>query len=173
MKNCEDRARLVWNDVNSSINLHLPAISNNKLPATWSLGKLKRQASTSPDVFPVNSEAFAGSLSLILSSANRKEQIQRLHGLSPWGLFEKGGFAVNPNRKVLPLRSYTLMSVNPIEQISREGFDNDETLLNEPFRIKDGSTCYITELFPSPKNQIATLSFNCGKIKKIVKFYNK
>ena len=82
-----DRARLVWDEQHYCINLHLPAVANEKLPATWTVGTRTQAAATAPDILTLNSEAFAHSLLLSLQSGQHSET-QWLRGVAPWGLFD-------------------------------------------------------------------------------------
>lgn len=149
-----DRARLVWDDRRSRISLYLPAVARNKLPATWHIGNLPPQkASTSPDELVLNSAAFETTLFLRLESGQQRE-VQRLRGVEPWGLFdmERGGrLVVNPDRDYLPLRSYVLIASKKVDIISREGFEQEENLENQPYELKNGTTCYVTNLYPTAK----------------------
>ncbi len=166
----QDRARLIWNEQRQQICLQLPAVKRENLPATWRVGAQSQPAAQSPDELALNSEALRNPLLLALESANHSET-QRLHGLDPWGLFdtESGGRLTNPNRDELPLKSYVLVSQKEIEILSREGFDQDENPANERLELADGTTCFITRLWPTGKH--AELRLKCGdQGPKVVRF---
>ncbi len=152
-----DRARLVWDEQRYRINLHLPAVANDKLPATWTVGTRTQAAVAAPNILTLNSEAFTHSLLLSLQSGQHSET-QWLRGVAPWGLFdpEKNRF-VNPDRQQLPIGSYLLVSPDKLDIISRGGFDEDENPANEPYELEDGKVCYVTRLWPTGK--AAELSF--------------
>lgn len=162
-----DRARLVWDEQRCRINLHLPAVANEKLPATWTVGAYTQAAAPAPDILTLNSEAFTHSLLLSLQSGQHSET-QWLRGIAPWGLFdpEKNRF-VNPERQQLPIGRYLLMSPDKLDIISRDGFDKDENPVNEPHELEDGKVCYVTHLWPTGK--AAELSFAyAGTVKKLL-----
>lgn len=162
-----DRARLVWDEQRYRINLHLPAVASDKLPATWTVGMRTQAAAAAPDILTLNSEAFTHSLLLSLQSGQHSET-QRLRGVAPWGLFdpEKTRF-VNPQRQQLPIGSYLLVSPDKLAIISRDGFDEDENPANEPYELEDGKVCYVTRLWPTGK--AAELSFAyAGVVKKLL-----
>jgi hypothetical protein len=146
----QDRARLIWNG--KQICLQLPAISREKLPATWYIGAKSQVAAQNPDEMLLNSEAFHNPLLLKLVSGKYQE-VQRFRGLDTWGLFdtERGGCLANQNRDELPLKSYVLISQSEIDVVSREGFDEDENPANEPVYLSDGTRCFITRLWPTGK----------------------
>ena len=150
----QDRARLVWDDRRSCISLYLPAVARNKLPATWRIGNLPPQkSSASPDELVLNSAAFETTLLLRLESSQQRE-VQRLRGVEPWGLFdmERGGrLVVNPDRDYLPLRSYVLVASKKVDIISREGFEQEENPENQSYELENGTTCYVTNLYPTAK----------------------
>jgi hypothetical protein len=148
----QDRARLVWNEQQRQICLQLPAVSRERLPATWYVGAKSQHAAQNPDELILNSAAFHNPLLLKLA-AGKHYEVQRLRGLDSWGLFdtESGGRFANQNRDELPLKSYVLISRGEIDIFSREGFDEDENPANEPFELSDGTTCFITRLWPTGK----------------------
>lgn len=162
-----DRARLVWDESRCCINLHLPAVNNEKLPATWMVGTRTQKAAAAPDILTLNSEAFTHSLLLSLQSGQHCET-QWLRGVAPWGLFdpEKNRF-VNPDRQQLPIGSYLLVSPDKLDIISRDGFDEDENPVNEPYELVDGTICYITRLWPTGKSAELSLKYE-GVEKKLL-----
>lgn len=163
----EDSARLIWNEQRSRISLHLPGVATDKLPATWRIGALTQQASSTPDELVLNSLAFATSLLLKLESGQQSET-QKLQGLKPWGLFdlENGGRLVSRRRELLPIRNYVLLSQEKIEEISRKGFEEDENPVNESIELQDGTACFITRLWPVGKFAELSLKYD-GSVSKI------
>jgi hypothetical protein len=152
-----DRARLVWDDNNCSICLHLPGVARNKLPATWEIGTLSKRASATPDMLALDSQSFQDSLLLKLRSDSGDEG-QRIRGLRPFGLFdgEKNRF-INIDMEQLPLRSYLLISPDKLDGISRKGFAEEDYPVNEPYELNDGATCYITRLWPIDRSATLTV----------------
>ncbi len=148
----QDRARLVWNEQRMRISLYLPKVDKEKLPATWSIDTINQNASNSPDEIILNSKAFNNSLVLKLSSGQNCEE-QKIKGLYPFGLFDifKDGCLINLKRDNLPLREYVLVSKEPIQEISQDGFEKEENPINKPFELSDGSKCFITRLVPNLK----------------------
>ena len=148
----QDRARLIWNEQRRRICLQLPAVKREALPATWRVGRHSQNAAPSPDVLTMNSDAFLDPIFLSLESGGQSAT-QRLRGLGPWGLFdtENGGRLIKSNRDELPLRSYILISQREIEILSREGFDEEGNPVNDRFELTDGTTCFVTRLWPTGK----------------------
>lgn len=155
----QDRARLVWDEDPVCIRLHLPAVPNDKLPATWKIGAFAQEAASTPDILPLNAGAFVPSLVLRLESGQQHES-QWLRGIAPWGLFdsERGRF-VNPEIRQLPVHSYTLVSSEPLD-ISRQGFDGEESPINEPCEFGDGTPTYVTHLWPVDKHAELSITHN-------------
>lgn len=165
----QDRARLIWNERRKQICLQLPGVEREKLPATWHIGAHSQIAAHSPDEVILNSEAFRDPLLLTLESGNHSET-QRLRGMPSWSLFdmEGGGRLVNTDRDELPLKSYTLVSRTELEML-REGFDEDENPVNEQFELTDGTTCFVTRLWPTGK--LAELRIRGhGRTARIIQF---
>ncbi len=156
----QNRAKLYWDE--GRINLHLPAVANDKLPAIWNIGHVKQKASATPDSLSLDSGAFDESLLLTLQCSERAET-QRLKGLNPFGLWdaERNKF-VNYHREALPVGQYALISRDELS-IDRRGFDEDDNPKNEPFELKDGTSCYVTHLTPTEKS--AEVRFNDTKEK--------
>ena len=147
-----DRARLVWDDEPARLYLQLPAVSSDKLPATWKVGTLAQEAASAPDTLALNAGAFAPQLSLNLESEQQSET-QRLRGIAPWGIFDsEWNRFVNPERGQLPIHSYILVSREPLDTVSRKGFDEEDSPKNDPYELKDGTTCYVTRLWPIGKH---------------------
>ena len=159
----QDRAKLYWDEGRSRISLSLPTVANDKLPAIWGIGNVKQPADSTPDDLPLDSIAFEESLLLTLESGNHKET-QKLKCLSPFGLWddERNKF-VNHQREALPLGNYTLISRSELD-FSQRGFDEDENAINECFELRDGTSCYITKLFPNDKSAELRFGHDIGKI---------
>jgi hypothetical protein len=163
-----DRARLIWEENRSRISLCLPAVSQNKLPATWTVGQLRQAASATADILSLNSAAFTESLLLRLESGEQSE-MQRLRGIAPFDLFdcERNKF-VNLERETLPLASYALISQDVLSDLTRCGFDDDENPANERCELEDGTPYYITRLWPVAKS--AEVSFSHSGQRKRIAF---
>ena len=69
--------------------------------------------------------------------------------ISPWGLFdlERNRF-VNLKLQQLPVNSYVIVSSEPLDEISRRGFDEEDSPVNDPYELEDGTECYVTYLYP-------------------------
>jgi hypothetical protein len=146
------RVRLIWDEQRQNISLLLPAISREKLPASWGVGSLRQEAAPSPDELVLNSDSFASMLAVTLQLGDERET-QYVRGINNWALFdlENGGRLVNVSRDQLPLRSYALISQCEIELVSRDGFDDSDYRANERFELKDGTVCFLTRLWPTGK----------------------
>ena len=162
----QDRARLVWDEDSACISLHLPAVPHDKLPATWKIGTHTQEAASTPDTLILNAAAFDSSLVLELQSGQESES-QWLQGIVPWGLFdsERNRF-VNPKRQHFPIRSYTLVSPEPLEDVSRKRFDEEDSPINERYELEDGTTCYVTRLWPVGKHAELAIT-HAGETKKL------
>jgi len=147
------RVRLIWDEQRQNISLLLPAMSRDKLPASWCVGARQQEAAPSPDDLVLNSDSFAGMLAVTLQVGDERET-QYVRGINNWALFdlENGGRLVNVSRDQLPLRSYALISQREIEVVSRDGFDDNDSQTNEPFELKDGTVCFLTRLWPTGKH---------------------
>ncbi len=147
------RVRLVWDERRQNISLLLPAVSRDKLPALWRVGSRQQEAAPSPDELVLNSEAFSPSLAVSLEIGDEREE-QRVRGVNEWGLFdlENGGRLTNIGRDQLPLRSYALVSRHEMEVVSRDGFDDSESQVNERFELSDGTVCFLTRLWSTGKH---------------------
>ena len=161
-----DRARLVWDDNRARIYLQLPTVSNDKLPATWQVGSLTQDAASTPDELVLNAEAFTPQLSLNLES-QQQHKTQRLQGILPWGLFdlELNRF-VNPARGRFPIHSYAIISHKPLDDIQRKGFDEEDSPVNDLYELEDGTTCYVTRLWPVGKHAELSIT-HAGETKKL------
>lgn len=154
-----DRARLMWDSQGFSIKLHLPAVNKETLPATWSISERSQEAAGSPDTLTLDSLGFQNPLMLALQASERTK-IQRIPGAAPYGLFdlENGGYLVNPHREQLPLRNYVLVSQEKLDVTERTGFEQEENPTNELIELSDGTTCFVTRLWPIGKS--AELQFS-------------
>ncbi len=166
----KDRAQLVWDDQRYSISLHLPPVATSKLPALWKVGNLEQEASSTPDIFHLNSSAFVKSLFLKLESGTQIES-QHLRGIEKWGLFDlqRNRFA-NLKREQLPVSDYIIISSEQLTNLSRKGFENDnnEAPINEIYELKDGKICYLTHL--CPVNKSAEVSFKDNGVERKISF---
>ena len=160
-----DRARLVWDDDQARIYLQLPAVSNDKLPAIWKIGTCTQKAASTPDTLTLNAKAFTLQIALSLES----EQ-QRLRGIAPWGLFDLDwNRFVNPERQHFSTHRYTLVSPEPLDAVSRKGFDEEDSPINDLYELEDGTTCYVTRLWPVEKHAELTLTYE--GVKKNLDFW--
>ncbi len=167
-----DRARLVWDEDQDRIYLQLPAVSNDKLPATWKIGSLAQAAASTPDILVLNAEAFTPQMDLSLESEQQNET-QRLQGIDPWGLFDLDwNRFVNPARGHFPIHSYAIISCNPLDNIQRKGFDEEDEP-NDLYELEDGTTCYVTRLWPVEKHAELTLAYEGIKKKLDFRPYSK
>ena len=167
-----DRARLVWDEDRGRIYLQLPAVSNDKLPATWKIGSLAQDAASTPDILALNVEAFTPQMNLSLESEQQNET-QRLQGIDPWGLFDLDwNRFVNPARGHFPIHSYAIISCNSLDNIQRKGFD-EEDRPNDLYELEDGTTCYVTRLWPVEKRAELTLTYEGVKKKLDFRPYSK
>ena len=162
----QDRARLVWDENRVCIELYLPAVPQDKLPATWKIGTFSQEAASTPDTLALNAGAFTPSLVLRLESGQQHES-QWLSGIVPWGLFdsERNRF-VNPESRQFPIHSYTLVSPEPLDGISRKGFDEEESLINECYEFEDGTPVYVTRLWPVDKHAELSVTHD-GEIRNL------
>lgn len=138
------------------------------MPASWHVGGCSQGVASIPDCLVLNAKAFFNPLLLTLESIRDgfgayKEkgcELQRVRGLDSWGLFdmENGGCLINPDRDELPLKHYDLISQKETDILSHEGLyfgdDDDEGIFvrrhaNELIELSDGTTCFLTRLFPA------------------------
>jgi hypothetical protein len=164
------RVRLIWDEHRQNISLLLPAMSRDRLPASWCIGSRQQEAAPSPDDLVLNSDSFAGMLAVTLQWGDERET-QYVRGINNWALFdlENGGRLVNVSRDQLPLRSYALIPQCEIELISRDGFDDSENQANERFELKDGTVCFLTRLWPTGKHAELCLKIN-GRDSRTIRF---
>ena len=152
-----DRAKLYWDK--QHISLHLPVVANDKLPAVWKIDNIEppQPASSVPDTLHLDSAAFVESLSLRLQSREQGET-QRLKGIAPFGLWDdyRNKF-VNPKRETQLIGEYILISPNAVNDLTRNGFDEEENPVNERIELADQSICYSTRLWPTGRK--AEISF--------------
>ena len=162
----KDRARLIWDEERARVSLHLPAVSRDKLPATWKVEGQALPASATADILKINSTAFTDSVLLKLEADNQSEA-QKLRGLVPFGLFdcERNKF-VNPEREALPLGTYALLAREALHDLKRRGFDEEENRANELCELEDGTSYHVTRLWPTDKSAEVSFSLS-GKTRKI------
>lgn len=162
-----DRAKLAWDNARCHINLYLPAVASNKLPATWHVGERDRLAGTSPHSWRIDAAAFSSQIAVGLQSQTGFRR-QLLRGVSPWGLFDlENEMLVNPERQQLPLRPYVLVSPHKLDHVTREGFDEEDYLLNEQDKFDDGTPFFTTRLYPNAKRAQLTITHD-SRTSKIV-----
>lgn len=153
-----ERARLAWDDERCGINLYLPAVKSEEHPATWRVGEQTQCALTGPDVWRIDSAAFAPEIALDFESGDQRRP-QRLRGAWPWALFDlESEMPVNPERQQLPLRPYALIAPERLDAVKREGFDEEDYPINEAIELRDGTTCYVTRLYPTARRAALTIA---------------
>ena len=159
----KDRARLVWDEGSARISLYLPAVSLDKLPATWKIGALTQEAASTPDVIILNAEAFVPSLVLKLESGQ-----QRISGIAPWRLFDldRTRFVDSECRQQFPIHSYAIISRKPLDDIQRKGFGEEDNPINDLYELEDGTSCYVTRLWPVEKQAELSVT-HAGVTKKL------
>jgi len=164
-----NRAKLIWNESGAQISIYLPAIDSDKLPAKWIIGELSQDAASTPDEIVLNTAAFTENISLEFISDKHKD-VQRIKGANGWGLFDlgRGGGLVNANRQELPISNYLLASPEKIEILARDGFEDKESVVNDPFEFSDGSRCFITYLWPI--SNFADLTLKIGNQQHRIRF---
>lgn len=163
--------QIVFDESNSKINLYLPPVKQDKLPAVWKINDLEIVADLYQQQVEINLRAFQTKISLSLESENKTEK-RKINGIENWALFDgESGFRINIERQSLPLKSYTVLSVKPLENIESKGFDTDDELLNQTFDLNDGSNVFITKLVPLEEK--AKVGFICEGKKIELKFYSK
>ncbi len=162
-----NRFQLIWNENQGGISIYLPPIAAAELPAVWKLGDLEQRADTYQHEFLINQNAFQPKISLKFESATKIET-KKLDGIENWAIFDdETNRLVNRERASLPLKSYTIVSAAPLENISFKGFD-EEFPSNEIFNLRDGYECFINHL--SPMDRKAQISFVCNGEKTELKF---
>jgi hypothetical protein len=163
----KNRARIVWSESRRKICVQLPGINREHLPAIWRIGTRQQQAASTPTEMVLDAEVFQRELSLVLKTTEDRK-FQHLIGASPWGLFdvEAAGQLVNSNRDVLPLKSYALVSAQKIEKLNINGFDQAGSNINEIFELSDGTTSYVTRLWPTGKYAEIEIGYT-GETKKL------
>jgi hypothetical protein len=141
------RATLAWDYEAGRVFLQLPGVARSRLPAVWRVGDKERNAAATPDIFLLNSAAFATSLSLTLE-AGRETESQRLPGLRPWRLFDSDrGTFIHNRRRQLPPGKFLLISEENVHVLCRRGFDEFDA--NEPYELEDDKSCCVTQLVPT------------------------
>jgi hypothetical protein len=168
----KDRPRIVWNQRRGGIDLHLPRVPEEFLPAEWDVDGDRSQADSGAILIPLDGKVFKRWININLH-ANGKSEHRRLRGLAPWGLFdlERSGRLVGNGRETLPLRNFIFASNEKIESVHLEGFDTVEGIPNESHVFRDGSVCYLTKLYPT--NAISTLRIHHKFSDEIIQFRTK
>ena len=165
-----DRVQIVLDEHQDRVSLLLPAVPRDELPATWCVGELHQEASATPDEMALNFVAFQTTISLKIKSKHQ-DRLYNLRGIKHWGLFdlEKRGLMINPNRKQFPVSGYAILSLNKIEKIHRNGFEEDDYPANEEYELEDGTVCYVTQLWPKSLKS-TKVSFTYEGMTKVLRF---
>ncbi len=165
-----NRFQLVWNENQAKISIYLPPVAAAELPAVWKFANAEQRADNYQQELLVNGRAFQSKLSLKFEGASKTE-IRKLDGIENWAIFDdETNRTVNIERASLPLKSYTIISAAPLENILLKGFD-EEITPNESFVLRDGFGCFVTPLVPL--EQKAQISFLCSGEKCELKFRTK
>ena len=165
-----NRFQLIFNINEAKISVYLPPVAAAELPAVWRSGEIERRADIYQQEFPINRHAFQSKITLEFAGASKNE-IKKLEGIENWAIFDDDtNRLVNVERANLPLKSYTIVSSAPLEEIALKGFD-EEITPNEKFHLRDGFECFINRL--SPMERKAQVSFICGGEKRELKFRTK
>lgn len=163
------RPRLMWDDRCCQFSFYLPAVDDEKLPATWRLGSRTEEAGDIPVEMIVNSSAINKSLTLELKSQAGNDK-RRILGVDPYALFDlgSGGRMVNLRRHELPIGNYAFISKEPVEILHNDGLAFDESPVNECVEMKDGGSCFVTKLWPTRK--FAEFQFKVNDEEHTLKF---
>jgi hypothetical protein len=165
-----NRFQLVWNENQAKISIYLPPVAAAELPAVWCSGEMEQRADLYQQEFSINRYAFQAKISLKFEGTSATET-KKLDGIENWAIFDdETNRIVNIERANLPLKSYTILSAAPLEEIVLKGFD-DEIEPNERFELRDGFECFINRL--SPMERKAEISFTCNGEKHELKFRKK
>ncbi|MDQ3750202.1 MAG: hypothetical protein M3367_14500 [Acidobacteriota bacterium] len=165
-----NRFQLIWNENQAKISIYLPPVAAAELPAVWRLGDLEQRADIYQQEFSVNGRAFQSKLSLKFEGSSKFET-KKLDGIEIWAIFDdETNRIVNIERANLPLKSYTIVSAAPLEEIALKGFD-EEIEPNEKLNLRDGFECFINRF--SPMERKAQISFACNGKKHELKFRTK
>ncbi|MBE7494151.1 MAG: hypothetical protein HS117_04360 [Verrucomicrobiaceae bacterium] len=153
-----DRPRLRYQNHDGliSITLEAPRISDESmLPAEWQICGKRCPASTNPVSLHIDSASFVETLALQLVGVRDEAKPFRLRGIDPWALWSHSLKAFVPNSvRELPVGAYTVISRHQITFTEQNGWledDDDETRWNVEHELKDGSSCFVTQLQPSGK----------------------
>lgn len=150
------RPRIRWNEERAQIGIYLPPVAS--LPATWQVGDISQPAVSAGDIVPLNCAAFAPNVTLEIRHQQGLSKRYVLRGAKPWGMFDAAeGWMANSNRHALPVRAYDILSLEPISQLERSGFNDEEYEANELFELEDRTRCYRTHLDPTLRS--ASVSF--------------
>jgi hypothetical protein len=144
----KNQFQIVFDESNSKINLYLPPVKQEKLPAVWKINDLEIKADLYQQQIEINAHAFQTKILFQLESEHKNEK-RKINGIESWALFdEESGYRINIERQSLPLKSYTVLSLKPLENVILKGFDDDAELINQTFELNDGSNVFITKLVP-------------------------
>lgn len=153
------RPRIRWRDHPAQISVHLPPVRS--LPATWHVSSISQPALHAADLIPLNSAAFAPTVTLKLERAHERSEPWVLRGAKPWAIFDvTEGWMANPNRQTLPVRAYDILSQELLAAVEWQGFNDQEYEPNEAYELEDGTRCYRTHLDPTLRS--AFVSFVHG-----------
>jgi len=165
-----NRFQLIWNENLAKISIYLPPVAAPELPAVWKFADAEQRADIYQQELPVNGRAFQSKLLLKFEGASKTET-KKLDGIEIWAIFDDDtNRLVNIERANLPLKSYTIVSAVPLEDIVLKGFD-EEIEPNEKIILRDGFECFINRL--SPMERKAQSSFACNGEKHELKFRTK
>ncbi len=146
-----NRPRVRWNEHQAQISIHLPPVRD--LPAAWHVGSISQPARPAADLIPLNSGAFVPVVTLKLERPGERSEQWVLRGAKSWALFDvTEGWMANPDRQRLPLRSYDILSEEPLTSVERQGFNDQEYEANEVYELEDGTRCYRTHLDPTRRS---------------------
>ncbi len=153
------RCQLIF-EPSGAIVLHLPPVAPKFLPAKWHVGPLVQDAKRSADRLKLNSAAFADRLNISLINNKDLLETQSILGIGDWTLFdmERDGVAVS-RREELPPSRYTLVSLQPVQDLSDSYFETEECLRNEEIVFDNGGQYFLTEL---PIYEPCKLAFDIG-----------
>ncbi len=162
---------IVFDESNRQIHLYLPPVKKDKLPAVWKINDLEIKADLYQQQIELNAHAFQTKISLSLESEHKPEK-RKINGIESWALFDcENGFRVNIERQSLPLKSYTVLSLKPLENVILKGFDDAAELINQTFELNDGSNVFITKLVPLEEKAKVCFAYENENIER--KFQSK
>jgi hypothetical protein len=154
-----DRANLAWNEERQTISLHLPPVDSKSLPARWCCNGCVQPATDTATELAINSIAFTTTLRLELQSKNGPA-CQRIAAIDEWAIYDElRKRFVNRGRDLLPVSTYTLISLQPLKPNLGYGWSQDpeDPAIDLAHELADGTRIYLSRLFPEsrrPKLQI-------------------